>query len=114
MNRQPVMLMDNFPKDFMPIVQPIDTWFLSRKLGMLFEAEVEGGKLMVSTMPYSDHSDPAQVTMTQAILRYMSSDEFRPAQKVELATLKQLFTDKTPEVNLFTNDNPDELKKGVR
>ncbi len=114
MNRQPVMLMDNFPKDLMPIVQPIDTWFLSRKLGMLFEAEVESGKLMVSTMPYSDQNDPAQVAMTQAILRYMSSDEFRPAQKVELATLNQLFTDKTPEVNLFTNDNPDELKKGVR
>ncbi len=114
MNRQPVMLMDNFPKDLMPIVQPIDTWFLSRKLGMLFEAEVEGGKLMVSTMPCSDRNDPAQVAMTQAILRYMESDEFRPAQKVELSTIQQLFTDKTPEVNLFTNDNPDELKKGVR
>lgn len=114
MNRQPVMLMDNFPKNFMPIVQPIDTWFLSRKLGMLFEAEVEGGKLIVSSMPYSDQNDPAQVAMTQAILRYMNSDEFRPSQKVELTTIQQLFTDKTPDVNMFTNDNPDELKKRVR
>lgn len=114
MNNQPVMLMDNFPKDFRPIVQPIDTWFLSRKLGMLFEAEVEGGKLIVSTMPYSDQNDPAQVCMTQAILRYMNSDDFRPTQHVELSTIQQLFTEKTPDVNMFTNDNPDELKKGVR
>lgn len=112
MNRQPVMLMDNFPKDFMPIVQPIDTWFLSRKLGMLFEAEVEGGKLMVSTMPYSDQNDPAQVNMTKALLNYMASDEFRPAQKVDASVIRQLFTDKTPDVNMFTNENPDELRPG--
>ncbi len=112
MNRQPVMLMDQFPKDFMPIVQPIDTWFLSRKLGMLFEAEVEGGKLMVSTMPYGDENDPAQVTMMHALIRYMSSDEFRPSQKIDLATIMQLFTEKTPDVNMFTNENPDELRPG--
>lgn len=112
MNRQPVMLMDNFPKDLMPIVQPIDTWFLSRKLGMLFEAEVEGGKLMVSTMPYDNQNDPAQAYMIRAILQYMSSEEFRPTQKVELGVIRQLFTDKTPDVNLFTNENPDELRPG--
>ena len=112
MNRQPVMLMDNFPKEFMPIVQPIDTWFLSRKLGMLFEAEVEGGRLMVSTMPYDNQNDPAQVYMTQAILRYMASPEFRPTQKIGVDVIRQLFTDKTPDVNMYTNEHPDELRPG--
>ncbi len=115
MNRQPVMLLDEFPKDFEPVIQPIDTWFLSRKLGMLFEANVEGGKLLMTTMPFDLQSSyPAIQQMSYAIMTYVLSDEFRPKQSVPFEKVQQLFTDKTPDVNMFTNDSPDELKKGVR
>lgn len=33
LNKQQVMQLDSFPRGFSPIIQPIDTWFLSRKLG---------------------------------------------------------------------------------
>ncbi len=117
MNHQQVMLMDDFPADFMPIVQPIDTWFLSRKLGMLFEANVLNGKLMVTSMPLEqkDYSNsPAIAQMRLSIMNYMQSDAFRPTQTLDVSLINDLFSKKTPDVNMFTNDNPDELKKGVR
>ena len=43
------MLLEDFPKGFKPFVQPIDTWFLNRRLAMVFEAKVGNGKLIVSS-----------------------------------------------------------------
>ena len=36
-----------YPKDFRPIVHIVDDWFTNRKLGMLYEARVGKGKLLV-------------------------------------------------------------------
>lgn len=44
----------------------------------------------------------------------MAGDDFCPVQHVELPVIRQLFTDKTPDVNSYTADSPDELKKGGR
>ena len=44
------MQFTDFPDDFQPIVQNIDTWFISRKIGVLFEANVLSGKLMMTSM----------------------------------------------------------------
>ena len=38
------------PKDYQPPIQPIDTWHVSRKLGMLIEARVLNGRLLMTTM----------------------------------------------------------------
>lgn len=114
LNRQPVMLMDRFPKDFQPIIQPIDTWFLSRKLGMLFEAKIGNSKILMTSMPIDNEKDPVQRQMKNAIMSYICSDKFQPSDTLTLDIIKGLFTDETPAVNMFTNDSPDELKKGVR
>jgi len=44
-----ILNQDVFQKtaDFQPTIQSIDTWFLSRKIGMLFEAKVLNGKLIM-------------------------------------------------------------------
>jgi hypothetical protein len=44
------MVLDGMPATLRPLVQPIDTWFEARRLGLLFEAKVDGGKLMVCSM----------------------------------------------------------------
>lgn len=114
-NRQPAMLMDRMPADLQPIVQPIDTWFLSRKLGMLFEAKVGKGRVLVTSLPVETKSKyPAVNQMKYALLKYISSDDFNPSTQVGVETINSIFTEKTPDVNMFTNDSPDELKKGVR
>lgn len=110
-NKQQVMLFSDFPADFQPIVQSIDTWFLSRKIGMLYEANVLNGKLMMTTMPLkADCQSPVTAQMLRAIMEYMASDEFRPAYTLELSCIEDLFTKETPAVNLYTNESPDELK----
>ena len=77
-NRKQVMQFTEFPADFQPIVQSIDTWFLSRKIGMLFEANVEGGRLMMTTMPLDADSEvPVIAQMRKAVIAYMQSDDFR-------------------------------------
>lgn len=121
-NRQQVMQFDEFPHEFQPIVQSIDTWFLSRKIGMLYEARVGEGRLVMTTMPlggdaksdkpYDKH--PVQAQMRKAILDYMQSEDFKPAFSLEADVIDHLFTKEAPKVNMFTKDSPDELKKGVR
>ena len=44
------MVLDDMPAKLRPIVQPIDTWFSNRRLGLAFEARVAGGKLMVCSI----------------------------------------------------------------
>ena len=111
MNRRQVMLFSDFPADFQPIVQSIDTWFLSRKIGMLFEANTGGGRLMMTSMPLENDSQaPAVAQMRKAIIDYMLSDDFRPKHTVDLRHIKDLFTKDTPKVDMYTHDSPDELK----
>ena len=110
-NRQQVMQFTEFPADFQPIVQSIDTWFLSRKIGMLFEARVGGGRLVMTTMPLDGGEDsPVKSQMRKAILDYMASDDFRPQYEVDLQCVKDLFAKEAPKVNMYTKDSPDELK----
>ena len=110
-NRKQVMQFTEFPADFQPIVQSIDTWFLSRKIGMLFEANVAGGRLMMTTMPLdADSGVPVIAQMRKAVIAYMQSDDFRPQYTVDLQCVKDLFTKEAPKVNMYTNDSPDELK----
>ncbi len=110
-NRKQVMQFTEFPADFQPIVQSIDTWFLSRKIGMLFEANVAGGRLMMTTMPLdADSGVPVIAQMRKAVIAYMQSDDFRPQYTVDLQHVKDLFTKEAPKVNMYTNDSPDELK----
>ena len=111
MNKAQVMQFSDFPKGFQPIVQSIDTWFISRKIGMLFEANVHGGKLMMTTMDLSSDLDKriAARQMRHSILRYMNSDKFNPQHTLDIKLIKDLFTKKATEVEMFTKQSPDEL-----
>lgn len=115
-NKAPVMQFDEFPANFQPIVQSIDTWFLSRKIGMLFEANVLGGKLVMTTMDISSDLDRRIVArqMRASILDYMRSGQFSPQQTLDPQVVSDLFTKTAPKVDMFTNDSPDELKPKLK
>ncbi len=115
-NRTPVMLFTDFPQGFQPLVQSIDTWFLSRKIGVLFEARVGKGRLMMTTMDLS-HDLKNRIVARQlrkSILDYMNSDEFQPKFEVEAERVAELFTKVAPPVDMFTKEMPDELKPGFK
>ena len=111
-NRTQVMNLAEFPKDYQPIVQPIDTWHVSRKLGMLVEARVLNGRLLMTTMDITRHLErrPVARQLRNSILKYMSSDDFKPAISVPSEIIQHLFEREAPRVDMFTKESPDELK----
>jgi hypothetical protein len=112
LNRAQVMNLMELPTDYQPPIQPIDTWHVSRKLGMLIEANVLKGRLLMTTMDIDSDLDHRLVArqMRQAILRYMESDDFRPTITLQPQTVTDFFTKQGPKVNMFTKESPDELK----
>ena len=115
-NGAQVMNLSEFPKDYQPIVQPIDTWHVSRKLGMLVEAQVLGGKLLMTTMDISHDLDrrPAARQLRKSVLRYMQSDKFDPSLHLDVEVIRHLFENEAPPVNMFTKESPDELKPKLK
>jgi hypothetical protein len=116
LNRAQVMNLTEFPKDYQSPIQPIDTWHVSRKLGMLVEAKVLKGKLLMTTMDITSDLEHRLVArqIRQAILAYMESDDFQPSLTLQTKVIADLFTKDAPKVDMFTNDSPDELKPKLK
>jgi len=115
-NGAQVMNLGEFPRDYQPPFQPIDTWHVSRKLGMVFEARVLNGRLFMTTFDLrSDLSHrPAARQLRRSIIDYMQSDRFSPTLRLEPEQIARLFTHSAPAVNMFTSDSPDELKPKLK
>ena len=83
-SRAGAMLMDPLPREVRPIVQVIDDWFTARKLALAFEARVNGGRLLVTSIDLT-HDLEANIVARQfraSLLRYMKSERFAPAVTV--------------------------------
>ena len=104
------------PKSYQSPVQPIDTWHISRKLGMIVEANVLGGKLLMTTMDIDTDLDHRLVArqMRRAVISYMSSDDFQPAVTLEPQVIEDFFVKEGPKVSMFTKESPDELKPKLK
>ena len=116
LNKAQVMNLMELPKDYQSPIQPIDTWHVSRKLGMLIEAKVLKGKLLMTTMDITKDLGHRHVArqMRQAILDYMQSDDFQPTITLTPETISHFYSMQAPPVNMFTNDSPDELKPKIK
>lgn len=81
---KPIVL-TNMPKELKPLVQSIDDWLTCRKLGLVFEAKVGNGKLIVSSIDLAQNleSRPVARQLRRSILDYMDSPAFVP--KVDLS-----------------------------
>ena len=86
------MIIDGFPPELKPLVQPIDTWFENRRLALVFEAMAGNGKVIVCSIDMKDLKEdrPASKQLLRSILAYMNSDSFNPATKVDLNMVRSL------------------------
>lgn len=114
-NRAQVMNLAEFPVQYQPPFQPIDTWHVSRKLGMIAEANVGKGKLLITTFDITSRLDRRLVArqMRKSILHYMQSSAFAPSISVDASVISDLFTKHAPAVDMFTKESPDELKPKI-
>ena len=78
------MILDKFPGDLHPLIQPIDTWFENRRLALAFETKTENGKLMVCSIDMKNKIEDRPVTkqLLISMLKYMNSDSFNPQIQV--------------------------------
>ncbi len=101
-SRSAAMRLDSLPPELRPLVQPIDTWFENRRLGLLFEARAGGGKLLVSSMDLSNDLEarPAARQLRYSLLRYMESGDFDPRLEVAADQIKALLKEPPPPSQL--------------
>ncbi len=86
------MIIDGFPRELKPLVQPIDTWFENRRLALVFEARAGNGKLIVCSIDMKDLKEdrPASKQLLRSMLAYMNSDSFNPATLIDLNLVRSL------------------------
>ncbi len=87
------MILDGFPEDLKPLIQPIDTWFENRRLALAFESKTNGGKLLVCSIGLKDISDdrPVSKQLLNSVINYMNSNKFNPSVELELKQVNKLF-----------------------
>jgi hypothetical protein len=86
------MVLDDLPAELKPTVQVIDDWFTARKLGLMFEAKVNGGKLLVCSIDLESNieTNPVARQMRTSILDYMNGSRFAPRVEVDPARIAGL------------------------
>jgi hypothetical protein len=79
MRNSRAMVLDDSAADYRPIVQVIDNVARQHKLGIIFEAKVATGKLLVCSIDLWSQIDRPEVKqLLHSLLNYCSSEQFDP------------------------------------
>lgn len=86
------MDISDLPFELSPLIQVIDSYTLNTKLAYLWECKVGNGKLMVSTINFTDNleSRPASKQLKYSVLTYMNSIKFNPSVDIDFKQIKEL------------------------
>ncbi len=85
-------VLDAAPAGYRPIVQMIDNVERNHRLGLIFEANVCGGSLLVCTVRLHEApEDPAMNCLHRALLEYAASADFSPETVLSAEMLRELF-----------------------
>jgi beta-galactosidase/beta-glucuronidase len=86
------MILDDFPPALRPTVQVIDDWFTARKLGLVVEAKLGSGKLLICSVDLENDltNDPVRRQFRHSLLHYMTSNAFSPQHAVTVKQVRSL------------------------
>jgi len=86
------MVLDEFAPKLRPIVQVVDDWNTNRKLGIIFEAGVGKGTLLVCSIDLRTNLDerPVARQMLHSLFQYMESAAFAPSQSLDIDLVRSL------------------------
>jgi hypothetical protein len=85
------MILDDTPHDYRPTVQVIDGIDRNHKLGLILEAKVGQGKLLICTIDLpaiQEHPEARQ--FLSGLYRYVSSDALDPKYELDVDTLETI------------------------
>ena len=91
--RSGAMILDQLPPRLRPHVQVIDDWVTARRLGLLFEARVGRGKLMVCSIDLDPQSDPVVRQFRHSLMHYLSSEDFKPRERATLEEIRTVWVE---------------------
>ena len=95
LSRADALILDDLPRNLRPVVQVIDDWVTNRKLGLIVEARVGSGKLLVCSIDLESklEANPVARQMRASLLRYMASEQFRPPLEITVPQVRSLMND---------------------
>jgi len=87
------MILDEFPAELRPIVQVIDDWNTNRRLGLIFEARIGKGKLLICGIDLKNNLSerPVARQMLHSLLKYMDGNAFAPKRSIDAELVQFLF-----------------------
>lgn len=87
------MILDRMPSDYLPVVQVIDNIERNHKLGLVFELNVEGGKLLVCMANLDAVQDkPEGRQFYTSLVNYIQSADFTPITRMSADEVRNLFS----------------------
>ena len=90
-----IMILNGLPAEVRPTVQVIDDGVTNRRLGLVFEAKVSGGKLVVCSIDIESDLDnrPVARQFRKSLISYISGDDFKPAYDISVEAVQGLMTE---------------------
>ena len=100
------LVLDNFAKDYKPIVQVIDNIERNHKLGLVMEWKVGKGKLLVCMSDLEKASQyPEGRAFYESVLDYMRSTDFSPATELTVEQLRKTLDEAPRQVSMKELNN---------
>ena len=100
------LVLDNFAKDYLPIVQVIDNIERNHKLGLVMEWKVGAGKLLVCMSDLEKASQyPEGRAFYQSVLSYMRSSDFNPHSEITIPDLMKTLKEEPRKVSMKELNN---------
>lgn len=95
---------NDYPKDYKPIAQPVDDFHRNNKLASIFELKAGKGKLLVCGFDLKDEGNPVARQLKSSILSYMNSDDFNPVYERDIPSLQKMLTYVEPLKSTLTGE----------
>ncbi len=91
--RSATMELNDLPTDLVPIIQVIPDWYNPKRLALMIEANVEGGKLLICTIDLNGDLSSTTVVrqMRQSLMEYVAGEQFEPPGKLSIEQVRSLF-----------------------
>lgn len=100
------MILDSLDSKISPVVRMIDNFYKNRNLGLIFEATVGAGKLLICSADLSSNLNERLVArqLRYSLLNYMNSTAFNPSEKLSFDQIRQ---------SLYNVNKVEEKKKSI-
>ena len=100
------LVLDNFAKDYRPIVQVIDNIERNHKLGLVMEWKVGVGKLLVCMSDLEKAVKyPEGKAFYQSVIDYMRSADFNPSAEITVDELKKKLAEEPRKITMKELNN---------